>query len=96
MFYTRDREIAELKGRLGDLERVVDKLKSRIVTLERDNSLKVYHNDVAKSLGCPYEEVSMKSVVYGLLHHLGLQMKVEPAKDKEVRLLQSAVSNKGE
>ena len=96
MFYTRDREIAELKGRLGDLERVVDKLKSRIVTLEQDNSLRVYHNVVVPPLGCPYEEVSMKSVVYGLLHHLGLQMKVEPAKDKEVRLLQSAVSNKGE
>ena len=85
MFLTKDREIAKLTNRLYDLENVVDKLKSRIVTLEQDNSLKVYHNDVAKSLGCPYEEVSMKSVVYGLLHHLGLQMKVEPAKDKEVR-----------
>jgi hypothetical protein len=97
MFLTRDKEIAKLTNRLHDLENIVDKLKSRIVTLERDNSLVIYPNDVSIPSVYPYyEEVRMKSVVYGLLHHLGLQMKVSPAKDKEVCLLHNAVSNKGE
>jgi hypothetical protein len=98
MFLTRDKEIAKLTNRLHDLENIVDKLKSRIVTLERDNSFVIYPNDVSIPSVYPLakEEVRMKSVVYGLLHHLGLQMKVSPAKDKEVCLLHNAVSNKGE